>query len=283
MTKDTFYKAMLEIDDELVLDNIPRSFEADKKTKKVRLSKILIPFAASFLVLAAVLVPFIARTPSPDRVAVDQREMTVGFDLSSGGKPLPRQRLALSAFCLNRKTVTVNASMGDSYGPLDAFDESGYPAFRVYVTEDLAWDAAISSPLSVNGGGSSYEHKFGRDDMESLDITGKVDDYDSYYRESVLLDFTGFKAGDSGTVIFEFSWNYDPADPETGSEKDFQRRPLYFYVGKDIVVFSFDSIEDAERIYTRYVRPHTLSDIQACLGFFRERRFLPVVIRSWAL
>ncbi len=262
MTKDTFYKAMLEIDDELVLDNIPRSFEADKKTKKVRLAKILIPLAASFLVLAAVLVPFIARNPDrvlePDHDAVDQQEMTVGFDSSSGGKPLPRQRLALSAFCLNRKTVTVNASMGDSYGPLDAFDESGYPAFRVYVTEDLAWDAAISSPLSVNGGGSSYEHKFGRDDMESLDITGKVDDYDSYYRENVLLDFTGFKAGDSGTIIFEFSWNYDPADPETGSEKDFQRRPLYFYVGKDIVVFSFDSIEDAERIYAGDVRSHTL-------------------------
>ena len=275
MTKDTFYKAMLEIDDELVLDNIPRSFEANKKTKKARLPRILIPLAASLLVLAAVLVPFIARIPSTDRVlepdpdAVDQREMTVGFDLSSGGKPPPRQRLALGAFCLNHKTVTVRASMGDSYGPLDAFDESGYPAFRVYVTEDIAWDTAISSPLSVNGGGSSYEHKFGRDDMESLDITGKADDFDSYYSESVLLDFTGFKAGDSGSIIFEFSWNHDPTDPETGSEKDFQRRPLYFYVGRNIVVFSFDSIEDAERIYTGYVRPHMLSNIQPRFDFFR--------------
>ncbi len=250
MTKDTFYKAMLEIDDELVLDNIPRSFEADKKTKKAWLSKILIPLAASFLVLAAVLVPFIARTLAP--VVTDRERITVGFDLPSGGKPLPRQRIALSAFCFNpaKEPVTVEAAMGDSYGTPEKFGEGGYPAFRVYVTEDLAWDTAVSSPLSVNGGGSSYEHKFGRDDMESLDITGKVDDRDSYYREEVFLDFKGFKAGDSGIIIFEFSWNYDPADPETGSEKDFQRRPLYFYVGADTVVFSFSSKEDAERIYT---------------------------------
>ena len=126
------------------------------------------------------------------------------------------------------------------------YDTDDFPAERINQTET---DCNVLSKangetskienekLTINGASSEYKKIY-----ESLDISGKFDNYNSYHHETAEIDFSNFSIGDSGSIRFYFHWVYDEENPYNPSSNiSGMSRIVGYYVGEKGVVIGAGS------------------------------------------
>ena len=77
----------------------------------------------------------------------------------------------------------------------------------------------------------------------------KVADYEAYHHETAEIDFSNFKTGDSGSIVFYFQWEYDEENPYNPSSNiSGMSMIIGYYVGEKGVVIGAGA-EDAQLRY----------------------------------
>lgn len=167
------------------------------------------------------------------------------------------QRLALycKSFCETGETLSVDMIMGDEYSKNQKFnyypnfDSEGHPEYSIFESEN--YKKSENPRLIINGESSEYIKVFSKEDMNSLDISDCIGEYDRYYHESAAIDFSGYEIGSTGCITFGFGWKivegvnpYNPNSDFIGTSKT-----LYFYVGDKGVGISISGSERAQIVY----------------------------------
>ena len=188
-------------------------------------------------------------------VDIDNSEYLIGNeDVSSAASTTQKLVLNCNSFCANGETLKVDMAMGDMYTYFQAhngypnYDSAGNPEYAVFTTENLK--KIDDERLIINGEKSEYTKSFSKEDMESLDITGKDGDYAAYYHESAEIDFSNYEAGSTGSITFRFGWKADGENPLNASS-DFigMHQTMYFYIGENGTGISNNGIEAAQKAY----------------------------------
>ncbi|SEH79430.1 hypothetical protein SAMN02910265_02740 [Ruminococcus flavefaciens] len=201
------------------------------------------------------------------------QKMLLGItDSTVSSKPLPTQRIVLNyeSFCKPGETLKVDAAMGDSYsyheecGGYPTFDTPGHAEYGINACDLGTYKKIDNSPLIINGEKSEYKKVYTKDDMKSLDISRKYDDYASYHHETAEIDFSNYEIGSSGNIDFHFYWIYDEKNPYDASSKYSGMSTIIgFYVGEKAIAIGA-SADDAK---LRYIAEYgAQSDVQSSLG-----------------
>jgi len=185
---------------------------------------------------------------------IDNSEYLIGNEPSvSVMKP---QRLALNcnSFCANGETLKIQMLMGDKYtynqehNSYPNFDSDGNPEYTIFATEN--YKKINDERLVVNGAKSEYTKAFTKEDMKSLDITGKEGDYTAYYTDTAEIDFSSYPSGSTGCISVSFGWKADGVNPHnTSSDFDGTSQTIYFYVGENGTGISNNGWEAAQKAY----------------------------------
>ncbi|SHM60668.1 dockerin type I repeat-containing protein [Ruminococcus flavefaciens] len=201
------------------------------------------------------------------------QKMLLGItDSTVSSKPCPTQRIVLNyeSFCKLGETLKVDAAMGDSYsyheeyGGYPTFDTPGHAEYGINACDLGTYKKIDNSPLIINGEKSEYKKVYTKDDMKSLDISRKYDDYASYHHETAEIDFSNYEIGSSGNIDFHFYWIYDEENPYDASSKYSGMSTIIgFYVGEKAIAIGA-SADDAK---LRYIAEYgAQSDVQSALG-----------------
>jgi|GEM_PF-1976648 hypothetical protein len=192
----------------------------------------------------------------PDEINEDE-ELQFGYNDENSSKPLPTQRLALKCkpYCDLGDTLKVDVAIGDTYsyhqefGGYPTYDTLGHAEYGAYACDVGNYSKIENEKLTINGENSEYKKIYTKEEMESLDISGKFDDYDSYHHETAEIDFSNFSIGDSGSILFYFHWVYDEENPYNPSSKiSGMSKIVGYYVGEKGVVIGAGA-EDAKLRY----------------------------------
>lgn len=233
------------------------------------MKKIILPTLVFTMIIACFVSCSFTQSEDADNKieSLYSSEITVGYGESSGlsSKPEPSQRVALKCFSSFQedKKVIVDVAMGDDYSyyqehggvpSYDTFGSNGYPVFEVYHPSDISWDAVDENyPLLINEEKGYLEKKFNKEEMSDLDITGNDDNISKYYHESIELDFSNLRVGESGMVVFSFGWFFLHDNPYNQSHPDNswcgKRRALYYYIGENGIMLGFNSAESTKYEY----------------------------------
>ena len=186
--------------------------------------------------------------------SIDNSEYLIGNEPS--GSVMKPQRLALNcnSFCANGETLKIQMLMGDIYtynqehNSYPNFDSEGNPEYTIFATEN--YKKIDDERLVVNGAKSEYTKAFTKEDMKSLDITGKEGDYTAYYTDTAEIDFSSYPSGSTGCISVSFGWKADGVNPHnTSSDFDGTSQTIYFYVGENGTGISNNGIEAAQKAY----------------------------------
>jgi len=184
-------------------------------------------------------------------------ELLFGYNNESYGKPLPDQRLALKckSYCELGETLKIDVAMGDTYSyhqqysGYPTYDTLGHAEYGAYACDIGNYSKIENKKLTINGESSEYKKVYTKEEMESLDISGKFDDYGSYHHETAEIDFSNFTIGDSGSIVFYFHWVYDEENPDNPSSNiSGMSKIVGYYVGEKGVVIGAGA-EDAKLRY----------------------------------
>lgn len=184
-------------------------------------------------------------------------ELLFGYSNESSGKPLPTQRLALKckSYCDLGDTLKVDVAIGDTYSyhqqysGYPTYDTPGHAEYGIYACDAGTYKKIENEKLIINGEAAEYKKVYSKEELESLDISGKVADYESYHHETAEIDFSNFKTGDSGSIVFYFQWEYDEENPyDTSSNISGMSMIIGYYVGEKGVVIGAGA-EDAQIRY----------------------------------
>ena len=186
---------------------------------------------------------------------IDNSEYLIGNeDVSSAASTTQKLVLNCNSFCANGETLKVDMAMGDMYTYFQThdgypnYDSAGNPEYSIFAAQNHK--KTDDERLIINSEKSEYTKAFSKEDMESLDITGKDGDYAAYYHESAEIDFSNYEAGSTGSVTFRFGWKADGENPLNASS-DFagMNQTMYFYVGENGTGISNNGIEAAQQAY----------------------------------
>lgn len=185
-------------------------------------------------------------SPSADANVYD---LLFGYYENGYSKPLPSQKIALKckSFCNLNEKLTIDVAMGDESTP--DYDAPGHAEYGIHAFEGSSYMNKADEKLIINGESSKYKKVFSKDELESLDISGKFAEYGSYHHETAEIDFSNCKPGDSGEIVFYFHWEYeyenpyDPANKTVGMDK-----VIGFYVGEKGIALG-TSADDAMNRY----------------------------------
>ncbi|WP_193385758.1 dockerin type I repeat-containing protein [Ruminococcus flavefaciens] len=186
--------------------------------------------------------------------SIDNAEYLIGNEVSYS--VLKPQRLALNcnSFCANGETLNVKMLMGDKYtynqehNSYPNFDSEGYPEYSIFATENFK--KIDDERLVVNGEKNEYIKAFTKEDMQSLDITGKEGDYTAYYSDTAEIDFSNYPSGTTGCISFSFGWKYEDVNPyDPSNDFDGTSQTMYFYVGENGTGISNNGWEAAQIAY----------------------------------
>ena len=173
--------------------------------------------------------------PAPDY----SKYLTGNGDVSSAASTSQRIALMYGAFCEKGETFRVDMAMGDEYtthqkfGYYPDFDSAGKPGYSIFASRNYN-QKTDDDRLVINGEKNEYTRDFSREDMESLDISGNVGDYDHYRHESAEIDFSDYETGSTGCITFSFGWKAEGENPlSTLSDFIGMSRTLFFYVGEN--------------------------------------------------
>lgn len=136
-------------------------------------------------------------------------ELLFGYSNESSGKPLPTQRLALKckSYCDLGDTLKVDVAIGDTYsyhqeyGGYPTYDTPGRAEYGAYACDSGNYSKIENEKLKINGESGEYKKVYTKEEMESLDISGKFDDYGSYHHKTAEIDFSNFTIGDSEIFV----------------------------------------------------------------------------------
>ena len=145
--------------------------------------------------------------------------------------------------------------MGDMYSyqqehnGYPTYDTPGHAEYGIYACDSVNYSKIDNENLIINGENSEFKKVYSKEEMKSLDISGKADDYDSYHHETAEIDFSNFKTGDSGNIVVYFQWEYDEENPYNPSSKiSGMSKIVGYYVGEKGVAIGADA-EDAQNRY----------------------------------
>ncbi|MBP5579732.1 MAG: dockerin type I repeat-containing protein [Ruminococcus sp.] len=183
--------------------------------------------------------------------SIDNSEYLIGNEGVSSA-PSTTQKLVLNcnSFCANGEILKVDVLMGDMYskGGYPNYDSAGNPEYSIFASQNNK--KIDDERLLINGERSEYTKTISKDDMKSLDITGKEGDYTAYYHKYARVDFSDYEAGSTGCITFRFGWKAEGENPLNASS-DFvgMHQTMYFYVGENGTGISNNGIEAAQLAY----------------------------------
>lgn len=194
---------------------------------------------------------------SPELDDPEIREILFGYYDPNYSKPLPTQRIALKckSSCEIGETFKIDVAMGDMYsyqqqhGGYPTYDTPGHAEYGIYACDTGNYQKIENEKLIINGDGAEYKKVYSTEELEALDISGKADDYGSYHHETAEIDFSSFKTGDSGSIVFYFQWEYDEENPYNPSSNiSGMSQIIGYYVGEKGVAIGAGA-EDAQLRY----------------------------------
>lgn len=185
----------------------------------------------------------------PDK-PLNIREIKFGYrEDGISYKPGPPQKIVMKcmSFCRSGETLNVDTAMAD-----EAINGSGYENTSEYKFEVYAGDSNTlvnieDERLIVNGDLKGYVKEYSKDEAGLFDIHEDTNNYDMYHHVTTEIDFSNYRYGDSGCLIFAFRAvnKENPLNPTYSGS--IQR--MYFYMGESGISVSALSIEDAMENY----------------------------------
>lgn len=143
--------------------------------------------------------------------------------------------LKTNAFCAKNEPLTIEATMRDRVFTTHSGDDY---RFEVYVCNPINFQNIEDEKLSVNGMRGGYQKNMYFDMPENTELC---------HAEQVVLDFSDYKAGDSGCLKLTFLAEYFDTEVGRITSTRGNGHLLYFYVGENSVGISKESAEDAEK------------------------------------
>ena len=193
----------------------------------------------------------------------EAEEISVGYDTGGSEKPMSAQRVAYKcpSFVGNGENLIVDVAVGDysytynqehnSEPSYDTYGIHGYPILQVFLCDPMRCENRIADDrFLVNGELNEYQRIYTKDEMSLIDLSWN-DDISCGKHERIEIDFSNYKAGDTGEIAFCFSWSFGEQPNQKGSWP-IHRQFLSFYVGEKGVSFGGD-IELAEENYHKIV------------------------------
>lgn len=193
-------------------------------------------------------------------------------------KPLTTQRIVLNcqSSCALDETLKIDVSMGDMYSyqqehsGYPTFDTPGHAEYGIYACDSVNYSKIENEKLIINGENSEFKKVYSKEEMKSLDISGKADDYDSYHHETAEIDFSNFKTGDSGNIVVYFQWEYDEENPYNPSSKiSGMSKIVGYYVGEKGIAIGANA-EDAQSRYQSLFDSLSNDDNVIRFGYYDE-------------
>ncbi|WP_294755285.1 dockerin type I repeat-containing protein [Ruminococcus flavefaciens] len=194
---------------------------------------------------------------SPELDDPEIREILFGYPdpNSSVSAPMSAIRTALKckAFCPSDKVLSVDVARRGIYRPQGYERNSFMYVYSIYPCEGQIFNLTQieDTRLTVNGEVGSYAKEYTGEERNVFNVGKEYNDIETYYHETVELDFSKYPAESSGSIMFMFKYvslNDDGTLPEHPSTSG-GGQILYFYVGEDGVGISNISVEDAEQSY----------------------------------
>jgi hypothetical protein len=213
-----------------------------------------------------------------DAQAIQLKLLGLDDDNNNNSKPLPTQRIVLNcqSSCALDETLKIDVAMGDMYSyqqehsGYPTYDTPGHAEYGIYACDSVNYNKIENEKLIINGENSEFKKVYSKEEMKSLDISGKADDYDSYHHETAEIDFSNFKTGDSGNIIFYFHWEYDEENPYNPSSKTSGMSKIVgYYVGEKGVAIGADA-EDAQSRYQSIFDSESNEDDVIRFGYYDE-------------
>ena len=181
------------------------------------------------------------------------KEIKFGYvdetDISGHQKPSASQKIVMKcmSFCELGETLTVDAAMADASLRPYLYDTAPDYEYRIYACNPQNHKDIEDEKFVANEQPKGYKQKYLSDEAAMFDIHGDEKSYDLYHQETAIIDFSNYKAGDSGCIAFAFLAVYaeDPLHPSYLGSSQY----LYFYAGEKGTSVSNLSIEDAIEHY----------------------------------
>ncbi len=184
---------------------------------------------------------------------INIKEIKFGYDDESniGGhqKPSAPQKIVMKcmSFCELGETLTVDVAMADASLRPYLYDTAPDYEYRIYSCNPLNFKDIEDERFVVNEQAKGYKQEYTSNEAAMFDINGDEKSYDLYHQETAIIDFSNYKAGDSGCIAFAFLAVYaeDPLHPSYLGSSQY----MYFFAGEKGMSISNLSIEDAIENY----------------------------------
>jgi len=191
--------------------------------------------------------------PPTTTVIANIKEIKFGYDDGSdtGGHhnaSLPQKIIMkCMSFCELGETLTVDVAMADASLRPYLHDTATDYEYRIYACDPRNHEDIADGNFVVNEQNKVYKQNYPSDEAAMFDINGDENNYDLYHQETAIIDFSNYKAGDSGCIAFAFLAVYaeDPLHPSYLGSSQY----MYFFVGEKGISISNLSIEDAIENY----------------------------------
>ena len=225
-----------------------------------------------------------------DAQAIQKKLLGLDSD-DNHSKPLPTQRIVLNcqSSCALDETLKIDVAMGDMYSyqqehsGYPTYDTSGHAEYGIYACDSVNYSKIENEKLIINGENSEFKKVYSKEEMKSLDISGKADDYDSYHHETAEIDFSNFKTGDSGNIVVYFQWEYDEENPYNPSSKiSGMSKIVGYYVGEKGIAIGANA-EDAQSRYQSLFDSFSNDDNVIRFGYYDENYNKPLPTARIAL
>ena len=151
------------------------------------------------------------------------------------------------SFCELGDTLTVDVAMADASLRPYLYDTATDYEYRIYACDPRNHEDIADGNFVVNEQNKVYKQNYPSDEAAMFDINGDENNYDLYHQETAIIDFSNYKAGDSGCIAFSFLAVYteDPLHPSYLGSSQY----MYFFAGEKGISISNLSIEDAIENY----------------------------------
>ena len=151
------------------------------------------------------------------------------------------------SFCELGDTLTVDVAMADASLRPYLYDTATDYEYRIYACDPRNHEDIADGNFVVNEQNKVYKQNYPSDEAAMFDINGDENNYDLYHQETAIIDFSNYKAGDSGCIAFAFLAVYaeDPLHPSYLGSSQY----MYFFAGEKGISISNLSIEDAIENY----------------------------------
>lgn len=151
------------------------------------------------------------------------------------------------SFCELGETLTVDVAMADASLRPYLYDTATDYEYRIYACDPRNHEDIADGNFVVNEQNKVYKQNYPSDEAAMFDINGDENNYDLYHQETAIIDFSNYKAGDSGCIAFSFLAVYaeDPLHPSYLGSSQY----MYFFAGEKGISISNLSIEDAIENY----------------------------------